>query len=118
MLSPSVVVSSAARTASGTSSSADVRDQLERGIGTSQLNVLVDVTAASGTGPTLDLEVEWSNDGTTWASAETADTFTQITAATTVSKRFTVKASHYRIKWTVGGTAPSFTFSVSVLETP
>lgn len=109
---PRTVVASAARTASGDSGSVGVFDAGQN------VSLLVDVTAVSGTSPTLDLSVEWSHDdGTTWAAGETADTFAQITATKTTVKSFTVKAPHYRIVWTVGGTTPSFTFSVSQFTT-
>lgn len=119
MLTPATVVASAARTASSTSGSLPVRDTLERGVGVSHLNLQLDVTSVAGATPTLDITVEWSNDGTTFSAADgTADTFAQVTAASSKVKRFTVKAAYYRIKWTVAGTTPSFTFSVTALETP
>lgn len=97
------IVPSAARTTDGNSGlfGVDERD----------LHVFVDVTAVSGTSPTLDLEIEWSHDGSTFGGAETPDTLAQITAVTAVVKSFPVKAPSYRLKWTVGGSAPSFTFS-------
>lgn len=117
MLTPVTVLSSAARTASSESSAQTVRDREEKGLGSRALSIFLDVTVVSGTVPTLDVEVQWSHDGTTFASAQAADSFTQITAATKVAKRFDVKGSHYRLKWTIAGTTPSFTFSASALET-
>jgi hypothetical protein len=79
----------------------------------------VNVSAASGTTPTLDLTVEWSPDGgTTWYKADTPDAFTQITAAKQVVKSFTLKGTSYRVVWTIGGTTPSFTFDVKEYITP
>jgi hypothetical protein len=101
----SVVVASAARTATGTSAS-QTPDIAE------DLNLLVSVTAVAGVTPTLDLTVEWSDDGTVWAVAQPADSFTQIVATLAVVKAFAIKASGYRVKWTIGGTTPSFTFSI------
>lgn len=102
-----VVVASAARTTTGTSSALDAPEGFD-------LVLSASVTAASGTTPTLDLSVEWSSDGgTTWYTADPVDTFTQITAATARVKRFTVKGTEYRVRWTVGGTTPSFTFAVT-----
>jgi hypothetical protein len=110
------VVASAARTSTGTSSaiSAEAAGG-SGGIGVgARLNLLVDVTAAAGTTPTLDLSVEWSPDGTTaWASADPADAFPQVTAAAARAKQFILKAPFYRLRWTIGGTTPSFTFVVS-----
>lgn len=99
------IVSSAARTTSGDSGSVGEAR-------TDGLSLLVDVTAASGTTPTLDLVVDWSHDGTNWFVAQPADSFTQITAATKAVKRFDVKAKFYRVRWTIAGTTPSFTFAV------
>lgn len=69
------------------------------------------VTAASGTTPTLNVVIEDSIDGVNWA---TVGTFAQKTAAgveaITLAGRF---ARRLRVRWTVGGTTPSFTFSVA-----
>lgn len=65
-----VVVSSAARTASGNSGPISLYARPGRDV-----NLLVDVTAVSGVGPTLDLVIEWSMDGTTFAGGETADSW-------------------------------------------
>lgn len=69
------------------------------------------VTAASGTTPTLDVVIEDSFDGgTTW---NTVGTFTQKTAAGTQAVDITgLFSDQLRVRWTVGGTTPSFTFSV------
>lgn len=67
------------------------------------LSVSVDLTTLTGGTPLLDFEIEWSPDGTNFGSAETADTFTQLTAAAVVSKVFTIKAAYHRLVWTVGG---------------
>lgn len=99
-------VQSAARTASGNGTAIVDSDRGDT------LNLLVNVTAASGTTPTLDLAVQWSVDGTNWAPAETPDSFSQITATGAKVKSFTVKAPSYRVVWTIGGTTPSFTFTV------
>ncbi len=67
------------------------------------IGVAIDVTAETGTG-LLDVEVLWSPDGTNYGSASSADSFTQITAAGVVSKRFDVKAQFYRVEMKVSGT--------------
>jgi hypothetical protein len=76
----------------------------------SKFRAQLNVTAASGTTPTLDVVVEDSFDGTTW---NTVATFTQKTAvgvqALDVSGQFT---DQLRVRWTIGGTTPSFTFDV------
>lgn len=104
------VVSSAARTTTGTSSAIVLAD-----MGRS-MNLAVETTAASGTTPTLDLTIEWSDDGgTTWFVTDTSDAFTQITGTGNGLrvKQFLIKAATYRIRWTVAGTTPSFTFAIS-----
>lgn len=81
------------------------------------LAVLVDVTAVSGTTPSMTVSVEWSQDGgTTFAQADPADTMTAITATGTKAKNFVVKGSTFRVVWTITGTTPSFTFSVRTLD--
>lgn len=104
---PEVVVPSAARTVNGNSGS------LNPGEGGETIAFHVSVTAASGTGPSMALSVEWSNDGTNWAVPETADTFTAITTTIQRVKTFERKALLYRIVWAITGTTPSFTFSIS-----
>lgn len=100
------VVASAARTTS--SNSGGIRGRFGE-----SLALLVDVSAVTGTSPTLDLSVEWSHDGTTFAAAESADSFAQITGTKTTVKRFDAKGPFYRVVWATAGTSPSFTFSVS-----
>lgn len=107
---PYTIVASAARTTSSNSDALDADGEY--------LNLLVDVTAASGISPTLDLTVQWSNNGTDFGGADTADTLVQITAAKKTVKQFAVKAVHYRLVWTIAGTTPSFTFSASAYTTP
>jgi hypothetical protein len=95
---------SAARTTSGNSGALT-------GFGDwSKFRAQLNVTAASGTTPTLDVVVEDSFDGTNW---NTVATFTQKTAAAVqavdVSGQFT---DQLRVRWTIGGGTPSFTFDV------
>lgn len=101
------MVTSAARTATGQSSAVRTKD--------GNLGLFLNITAASGTTPTLDIAVQWSADGTTFGAAQAADTFTQATAISAAAKYFTPKAAFYRIAWTIGGTTPSFTFTVDEL---
>lgn len=77
------------------------------------LNILCNVQAASGTTPSMTLEVQWWDEaGGAWASASPADNFTAITAAGGVVKQFSCKAVTYRVTWTITGTTPSFTFGL------
>lgn len=77
------------------------------------LSVLLNASAVSGTSPSLTVEVVWSNDGVTFVSATTPDTFTAITAAGTALKQFNVKAQYAALKYTVSGTTPSFTLTAT-----
>lgn len=99
-------VGSSARTASGNSG-------VLSGFGDwSKFRAQLNVTAASGTTPTLDVVIEDSFDGTTWNQVAA---FTQKTAvsvqAVDVTGLFT---DQLRVRWTIGGTTPSFTFDVKL----
>lgn len=100
-------VTSASRGVSGNSGAIALGKSLNVG-------VLVDVTAHSGTTPTLDITVEWSMDGANFGPAQPVDSFTQITVVDSrVVKLFAVKAPFFRVVWTLAGTTPNYTFSVS-----
>lgn len=108
------LVASAARTATGTGTQVCGFGRYEK------FTMQLAVTAASGTTPTLDVTVQHSIDGgTTWF---TLATFTQKTAAgselKTESEVEAATAEVYgdciRAIWTIGGTTPSFTFSVKI----
>lgn len=99
-----VPVDSAARTVSGSivagtnyGSADSIRAQL-------------DATAASGTTPTLDVVIEDTLDGTNWNAI---GTFAQkVAAGREVINITTPFTDQVRVRWTIGGTTPSFTFSV------
>jgi hypothetical protein len=99
------LVDSAARTASGsTTILTDFNDS-------QTARVKLNVTAASGTSPTLDVVIEDTfDDGATW---NTVGTFTQrVGTGSQVISLSTPFSSNLRARWTIGGSAPSFTFSV------
>lgn len=102
-----VLAASAARTTSGDSGSSFIA------VDGDTVALLVDVTAASGTTPSLTVSVQWSHDGATWSAADPVDGMTAITAVNRAVKSFTVKGLYARAEWTIAGTTPSFTFSVS-----
>lgn len=79
-----------------------------------RVSLLLDVTAASGTTPTLDVTVEWSHDGTTWVAA--GDAFAQVTGTGAALLVADVKAPRVRLAYTVAGTTPSFTLGVTAAE--
>lgn len=105
---PLTVLASAARTATGQSTAFPV------GTG-DDVAVFVDVTAVSGTSPSMTVNVEWSNDNVSWFVADPVDAFSATTAAAKKVKSFTVKGQYARLNFTITGTTPSFTFSASAL---
>lgn len=68
------------------------------------------VTPGAPGSPTLDVTVETGPDGSTWA---TLGTFTQATAPGTERKLLCPVDRFVRAKWTVAGTDPAITFSLS-----
>lgn len=100
------IVPSAARTSSGDSGVLD-----GWGVPTS-LRAHLNVTAAAGTGPTLDVVLEDTLDGVNW---NIIATFAQKTAPGREVVNVTAPfADRLRARWTVAGTASSFTFDVMV----
>lgn len=97
---------SAARTTSGDSGTQSGFESA------SVLRAQLDVTAASGTTPSVTVLLEDTLDGTNW---NTVGTFAAKTATgrevISVATPFT---DRLRAKWTISGTTPSFTFSVLV----
>lgn len=81
-----------------------------------RLGVFLDVTAASGTSPTLDVTVKAKDPAS--GKYFTIGSFTQATGVTTeaiwigggADTEFTTDT--FRVETTVGGVTPSFTFSV------
>ena len=79
--------------------------------------IQVNVTAMAGTSPNLTLSLQWSqDDGATWADADAsaADSFTAITAAGKVVKRFQKKGDLFRLKEVFTGTTPTATYDLFV----
>lgn len=95
-------------TTTATDTAIDVEEYLHDG------GVILDIGAVTGTTPTLDIEIEKTEDGTTWT---TALTFTQVTTGDKVAMgRVELGgAQQIRVKKTVGGTTPSFTISMTLL---
>jgi len=96
----------AALTASGNSSSLDVKKTPVAGV-----PVEVVVTAVSGTTPTLDLVVQESDDDSNWNDVVT---FKQITGTGRWGGLVQSKKRYLRLARTVGGTTPSFTVTAGI----
>lgn len=101
---PDAAVASAARTATGTSAAFNTEDA-------QALKATLDITAVSGTSPTLDVVLESTVNGTDWY---TVDAFAQKTTVDNDARAFGPLGDQCRWRWTIGGTTPSFTFSISV----
>lgn len=106
-MAANTLVASAARTATGSSSAIAV------GSGAANLELELEVTAVSGTSPTMTLSIQWSDDGTNFGNNDgSTDAFAAVTATGNVTKSIPVRAPYMQLTWTIGGTTPSFTFSV------
>lgn len=98
-----VSLASAARTATGTGTAFNTEDVEE-------IEAELNITAASGTTPTLDVRLETKTDTGDWY---TVAAFPQQTGtATNVGRVFDGLGDQCRWAWTIGGTTPSFTFTV------
>jgi hypothetical protein len=100
------IAPSAARTASGNTADIDVGRFICG-------EICLDVTAVSGTNPTLDVYIE----GKDQLSGKYKVLFSQtgINAAGTYWFTITTLAFKYiRARWVIGGTSPSFTFSIGM----
>ena len=100
---------SSAKTATGNSASALTNASARNAL------FAVNVTAASGTTPTLVVKVQVQDPvSSTWidlpgaASASITATGAYLITATNLPRT-------YRLAWTIGGTSPSFTFSVGLI---
>lgn len=102
-------------TASGTETLTVNVFSLNKAASATRVGIHVSLTAIGGTTPNYTIEVQWSKDGTNWASAETPDTFTAITTNKEVAKAFDVKAQYLRLKYTVTGTTPTATISAQAI---
>ena len=103
---PFTLAPSAARTTSGTN--------IVSGLGEyDKVRIQLNVTAASGTTPTLDVTIQDTVDGTNY---NTLATFTQkVAVVRDVLTLTNLVGDSVRVSWVVAGTTPSFTFDVSAL---
>ena len=93
-----------AETASGTGASVDLGDLR------SVAKLEFEVSAVSGTLPTLDVSLETSPTGVTWRQASG---FAQSVAPGLEKLAFGDLDRYLRAKWVIGGTSPSFTFELA-----
>jgi hypothetical protein len=87
------------------------------GVDTEAIALFVNVTAVSGTSPTLVVKLQEGVDGTNWADIPSFATGSLTTTGLTRVAVPTVGlklADKIRAVWTIGGTTPSFTFTVEL----
>jgi len=107
-------VASAPRTANGNSPDLDLGD-------VDEIFVVLDVTAQSGTSPTLDVVIEGKDPVS--GKYRTLYAFAQVGASTGTWDQSIGKGGQtnrviprtVRARWTLGGTSPSYTFSVGAV---
>ncbi|MEM2363752.1 MAG: hypothetical protein QXQ20_08685 [Candidatus Nezhaarchaeales archaeon] len=100
-----VLLPSAARTTNGTSPDIDVGRFL-------YAEVCIDVTAVSGTNPVLNIYIEGRDRYT--GKYKVLFAHENITSVQTIWDTITMLAfTLVRVRWTISGASPSFTFSVS-----
>lgn len=97
------LLESAARTATNTS------DTFEMGARSMAL-LKLEITAVSGTNPTLDVVVQTSSDNSTWRNAFV---FGQCTTTGSIEREIPHCNFYIRAVSTLGGTDPSFTYSLT-----
>lgn len=108
----STLHATAARTATGSATGVDMQAR------DGDLYLVLDSAAGTGTTPTLDVTVESSD---TLAGTYTAITGAAFTRVTTTASQQSLTISKdearrfIRVTYTIGGTTPSFTFSVSAI---
>lgn len=111
-------VGAGALIATGSSVSWDLAELSERmpqeHIGSEWVGIFIRITAVSGTSPTMAVGLEISEDNTNWQTL--ADSLTGLNAIGVFSTRVTTAypARFLRLRFTLGGTSPSFTFEARV----
>jgi hypothetical protein len=73
----------------------------------------LNVSSLGGTGPTLDVYIDIQDPASgAWVNQ---DKFLTVTSTGTWALALPVRAVKYRVRWVLGGTTPSFTFSIGVV---
>ncbi|MHB8188921.1 MAG: hypothetical protein ACYDHP_00545 [Ferrimicrobium sp.] len=75
------------------------------------IGLVIDVSAASGTSPSMALSLLWSDDGTHWATDASAALGTY-TAVGGGAVSVPVKGELFAVAYAVTGTTPSFTVTI------
>lgn len=106
------VLPSAARTT--TANTAAFALQSNAALQGKRLNLALNITAVSGTSPSMTVSLQWSFDNVNWFTPSPADAFAAQTAAATVLQQFAAKAPFVRVNYAITGTTPSFTFQLDL----
>ena len=81
------------------------------------VEAVVSGPAVSGSAsPTLNVSLQFSQDGSTWTPANSAETFAPITAAGIFTLAVPSRGQFVRAAWTVSGTTPSFTTAIALMS--
>lgn len=100
---------SAARTTGGQGDSFDLGEY-------NNAIIYLDITAAGGTSPTLDVKLQTSHDGQTWFDLPNG-AFSQKTGTgkdvLQVGSNF---GRYVRVDFAIGGSSPSFTFTINAVS--
>lgn len=108
--------------ASAAETTTSTHAQFDTGFEGGSLLVKVAITASSGTTPTLLVNVQGSVDGSTWITLGTVGAGNYVVGTGTAASNFTTTATstgvfprlkYVRTTSSVGGTTPSFTYSVT-----
>ena len=104
-------VATGEKTATGNGSSVDFKGY------EGDILFILDSAAGGGSSPTLDVTIEDSADNSTFGALSGA-AFLQVTGTASVQK-LSISADeckrYIRVKYTIGGSSPTFTFSVNGL---
>lgn len=77
---------------------------------------ILDVSAASGTTPTLDVKIQgWAPLAEKWHDVATFPQQTTTTSTVIAPQAADLDFQTYRAVWTIGGTTPSFTFQLGAI---
>lgn len=87
---------------------------LSSGGGVSDVLLLIHVSAATGTSPSLTASLEQSNDGTSW-TAIPGGSAAALTAAGNTTCNVRVSQNYVRVTATITGTTPALTYRVAAV---
>lgn len=79
--------------------------------GYTSLSFIINITAASGTLPFIYIDLQVSDDNSTWFALQTTPAIS--IPSTIIFAPSFIPYAYYRFAWVIGGTTPSFTFSIT-----